>query len=103
MFLGLGPWGCSPLFKALVKPGNRGACLEELTTLVKLHNKALSEVLPKLESELKGLKYSTADFYTFLSERINNPSKYGMLHSHSHFHSAEYFISVVLRILFMSD
>ena len=82
VFLGLGPWGCSPLFKALVKPGNRGACLEELTTLVKLHNKALSEVLPKLESELKGLKYSTADFYNFLSERINNPSKYGMLHSH---------------------
>nr|XP_023879344.1 GDSL esterase/lipase 2-like [Quercus suber] len=77
VFLGLGPWGCSPLFKALVKPGNTGACLEELTTLVKLHNKALSEVLPKLESELKGLKYSTADFYTFLSERINNPSKYG--------------------------
>ena len=82
MLLGLGPYGCSPLFKAL-KPGNTGACFEELTTLVKLHNKALSKVLLELQSQLKGFKYSMADFYTFLSERINNPSKYGMLPSFS--------------------
>ncbi|GMY22672.1 GDSL esterase/lipase 2-like [Fagus crenata] len=82
VLLGLGPYGCSPLFKAL-KPGNTGACFEELTTLVKLHNKALSKVLLELQSQLKGFKYSMADFYTFLSERINNPSKYGMLPSFS--------------------
>lgn len=74
MFHGLGPAGCYPLFKAMV---NTSACLEELTTLVKLHNKALSEILLKLESELKGFKYSIADVYTFVCERIDNPSKYG--------------------------
>ncbi|KAK7854369.1 gdsl esterase/lipase 2 [Quercus suber] len=72
VFHGLGPAGSYPLFKAMV---NTSACLEELTTLVKLHNKALSEVL-KLESELKGFKYSIVDVYTFVSERIDNPSKY---------------------------
>ena len=75
--------GCVPFAKAL-KPGNTDACMEEITALVKLHNKALSKVLPKLQSELKGFKYSIADLYTFLSERIDNPSKYGM---HFHFYS----------------
>ncbi len=35
-------------------------------------------MLQKLERELNGLKYSIADLYVALSERINNPSKYGM-------------------------
>ena len=52
--------------------------MEELTTLAKLHNRALSKVLLKLESQLKGFKYSLADFYSFFIERINSPSKYGM-------------------------
>ena len=77
MFLGLPPAGCAPSIKALI-PGNTGACMEELTTLAKIHNRALSEVLPKLESQLKGFKYSLADFYSFFIERINSPSKYGM-------------------------
>ena len=74
MFLGLPPLGCIPIMRAL----KQGACMEEILTLVKLHNKVLSEVLPKLESQLKGFKYAIADFYTFLSERMDNPSKYGM-------------------------
>ncbi|KAK4592197.1 hypothetical protein RGQ29_016633 [Quercus rubra] len=77
-FLGLPPLGCVPFAKAL-KPGNTDACMEEITALVKLHNKALSKVLPMLQSELKGFKYSIADLYTFLSERIDNPSKYGFI------------------------
>ena len=77
VFLGLPPAGCAPSIKALI-PGNTGACMEELTTLAKIHNRALSEVLPKLESQLKGFKYSLADFYSFFIERINSPSKYGM-------------------------
>jgi phospholipase/lecithinase/hemolysin len=52
--------------------------MEDITTLVKLHNKALSKVLPKLQSQLKGFKYFIADLYTLFSERIDNPSKYGM-------------------------
>ncbi|GMY22673.1 GDSL esterase/lipase 1-like [Fagus crenata] len=75
-FLGLPPLGCFPLMRAL-KQGNTSACMEDITTLVKLHNKALSEVLPKLQSQLKGFKYSIADLYTLFSERIDNPSKYG--------------------------
>ena len=69
--------GCLPFVKA-IKPENANPCVEEVTSITKLHNKALPKALKKLESELKGLKYSIADFYTFLSERIDNPSKYGM-------------------------
>jgi HEAT repeat protein len=58
--------------------GNAGACKQELTALAKLHNKALFEVLQKLENNLNGFKYSIADAYTSISERINNPLKYGM-------------------------
>ncbi len=76
--------GCVPGIKALI-PRNTGAiCMEELNALLKLHNKALSKDLPRLESQLKGFKYSIADFYTFLRERIDNPSKYGIYISHFH-------------------
>nr|POE67597.1 gdsl esterase/lipase 1 [Quercus suber] len=52
-FLGLPPLGCVPLVKAL-KPRNTDACMEEITELAKLHNKALSKVLPKLQSFMEG-------------------------------------------------
>jgi hypothetical protein len=71
------PLGCLPFTKVL-KPGNTGACIEEITALAKLHNKALTKVLQKLERQLNGFRYSIADGYTAFSERINNPSKYGM-------------------------
>ena len=102
MFLGLPPWGCIPYIKAQI-PGNTGACMEKLTTLVKLHNRALSKVLPKLESQLKGFKYSMADFYSFLIERINSPSKYGMSPC-PNFHCIYImcFIIVVLCLLVLS-
>ena len=73
----MSPLGCLPLARALI-PGNTGACKQELTTLAILHNKALSEVLQKLENELSGIKYSIIDTYTILSERINSPLRYGM-------------------------
>ena len=73
----LAPLGCLPIARAL-SPDNTGACVEELSTLAKLHNEALSKSLQELENQLDGFKYSIADTYTSLSERINNPSKYGM-------------------------
>ena len=76
-FPNLVPLGCLPLARA-ANPGNTGTCMVELSALAKLHNKALSKVLPKLERQLNGFKYAIADFYTSLSERIDNPSKYGM-------------------------
>uniref|UniRef100_A0A2N9FTY1 SGNH hydrolase-type esterase domain-containing protein n=1 Tax=Fagus sylvatica TaxID=28930 RepID=A0A2N9FTY1_FAGSY len=75
-FLNIAPLGCLPLARAL-NTGNAGACKQELTALAKLHNKALFEVLQKLENNLNGFKYSIADAYTSISERINNPLKYG--------------------------
>ncbi|KAK4591489.1 hypothetical protein RGQ29_021621 [Quercus rubra] len=72
----LAPLGCLPIARAL-SPNNTGACVEELSTLAELHNEALSKSLQELENQLDGFKYSIADTYTSLSERINNPSKYG--------------------------
>ena len=78
VFLGLPPLGCVPRLKALIPGKTSAICKEKLNALVQLHNKVLSKVLPKLESQLKGFKYSIAHLYTFLSERIDNPSKFGM-------------------------
>lgn len=73
------PLGCLPCKREITpKTGNNGACEKEITTLAKLHNKAFSEVLEKLERQLNGFKYSITNWYTAFSERINNPSKYGM-------------------------
>ncbi|KAM3747001.1 hypothetical protein ACB098_05G005700 [Castanea mollissima] len=75
-FPNVAPLGCLPLGRAL-NSGKTYECKHELTALAKLHNKALSEVLQNLENELNGFRYSIADAYTILSERINNPLKYG--------------------------
>ncbi|KAB1218298.1 GDSL esterase/lipase 1 [Morella rubra] len=75
-FINVAPLGCLPLARAL-NPRNTGACMEELTSLVKLHNKALSHVLQKLASQLKGFRYSNTNSYSFLTERMNYPAKYG--------------------------
>ncbi|KAE8077002.1 hypothetical protein FH972_015612 [Carpinus fangiana] len=77
-FLSMQPLGCLPSKRETTsKTGSIGACEEEITTLAKLHNKAFSEVLEKLERQLNGFKYSITNWYTAFSERINNPSKYG--------------------------
>ena len=76
----MGPLGCLPAMKAIkLQQGGAGECMEEATVLVKLHNRVLPEVLQKLGSKLKGFKYSIFDFYTTAKERMDNPSKYGML------------------------
>ncbi|KAK3013030.1 hypothetical protein RJ639_008231, partial [Escallonia herrerae] len=74
--LNLPPLGCLPIAKPLI-PGNTSECMEDITTLVKLHNQALPKVLQKLEVQLKGFAYSIFDFYTALSERMDNPRRYG--------------------------
>ncbi|KAF5466297.1 hypothetical protein F2P56_016238 [Juglans regia] len=72
-FVNLAPLGCLPLLKVI----NAGECVDKITALVKLHNKALPHVLQELESQLKGFKYSITDFYSIVSEIMNNPIKYG--------------------------
>ena len=79
MIPNLGPFGCLPFARALnMALGNTGACLQEVNPIVKLHNEALSKVLQELEGEFNGFKYSIVNSYTYLSEIINSPSKYGM-------------------------
>lgn len=73
-FLSLDPLGCLPFSRAF---GQKGRCFEDITPYVKLHNKALPKLLQKLETKLKGFRYSLSDYNEFLSERINHPSKYG--------------------------
>ncbi|KAG6669009.1 hypothetical protein CIPAW_01G213200 [Carya illinoinensis] len=72
-FVNMAPLGCSPFLRVI----NAGKCVEEITTLLKLHNRALSHVLQELGSQLKGFKYSITDFYSIVNETMNNPIKYG--------------------------
>nr|XP_023881937.1 GDSL esterase/lipase 5 [Quercus suber]POE73701.1 gdsl esterase/lipase 5 [Quercus suber] len=75
-FINLLPFGCAPGIR-IIKAENNGSCLEEASSLVKLHNKALSRLLRKLEKQLKGFKYSLYNFDINLRRRMNHPSKYG--------------------------
>lgn len=80
-FINLPPLGCAPGIR-IIKAENNGSCLEEASSLVKLHNKALSKLLRKLEKQLKGFKYSLYNFNINLRKRMNHPSKYGMSYRH---------------------
>ena len=85
-FVNLAPLGCLPIMKEIkLQQGGTGECMEEATELAKLHNIALSKALQKLEIKLKGLKFPISNFYTLLEERMDKPSKYGMLPSSSHY------------------
>ncbi|XP_022843224.1 GDSL esterase/lipase 5 [Olea europaea var. sylvestris] len=75
-FLNLGDLGCLPGLR-ISKPQNGSGCLEEASTLAKLHNEALQNVLNKMKNHLKGFKYSLYDFNTFLRQILNHPSRYG--------------------------
>ncbi|XP_062154192.1 GDSL esterase/lipase 5-like isoform X2 [Alnus glutinosa] len=75
-FINLPPLGCLPGMR-IIKPENNGSCLEEVSSLAKLHNIALSMLLPILEKQLKGFRYSFFNFNINLRQRMNHPSKYG--------------------------
>ncbi|KAJ6369549.1 hypothetical protein OIU76_027897 [Salix suchowensis] len=72
------PLGCPPISRELkiVSSGGSG-CMEEITVLAKLHNRALPQALKELKSQLKGYTYSIFDAYTAAYAIFNNPSKYG--------------------------
>ncbi|KAM1274665.1 hypothetical protein ACFX2I_024510 [Malus domestica] len=76
-FLGMWPAACIPYGRAL--ENKNGACFEEITPYVVLHDKALLKTLQKLENELKGFRYSLIEAYEFLKRRIDHPSKYGFV------------------------
>ncbi|XVE70771.1 hypothetical protein DITRI_Ditri10aG0097700 [Diplodiscus trichospermus] len=76
-FLSLSPLGCLPSLRALNFKENEGKCLEAASALAQAHNNALKAVLTSLEHILPGFKYCNSNFYEWLDDRINNPSKYG--------------------------
>ncbi|KAI8004846.1 GDSL esterase/lipase 4 [Camellia lanceoleosa] len=78
-FLSLSPLGCLPaaLRAANPKGNEEGGCFEEACALALAHNNALKAVLTSLEHLFKGFKYCNSNFYVWLEDRINNPSKYG--------------------------
>ncbi|XP_019157203.1 PREDICTED: GDSL esterase/lipase 1-like [Ipomoea nil] len=76
--LSVGPLGRSPSARAFkLQQTNNSGYMKELHNLGKMHNKALPKKLSKLEKTLQGFKYSYFDFFTFASNAIDNPSKYG--------------------------
>ncbi|XP_038897092.1 GDSL lipase-like [Benincasa hispida] len=75
-FAAVPPLGCLPHIR-LMKKGGHGSCWDEASALTRLHNKLLPIALQKLADKLQGFKYTVADTYTLLQNRIDNPSKYG--------------------------
>ena len=59
--------------------GSLSDCLKaQASELARLNNNALFKMLQKLETKLKGFKYSIFDFHSALAEVMKFPSKYGM-------------------------
>ncbi|KAJ6348018.1 hypothetical protein OIU76_004502 [Salix suchowensis] len=76
-FINVPPLGCLPTIR-ISRAANNGSCLKETSLVAALHNKALSKLLRELEKRLKGFKHSLFDLNSFLEQRINHPSKFGM-------------------------
>jgi phospholipase/lecithinase/hemolysin len=72
-FINVPPLGCLPTIR-----NSNGSCLKETSLLSTFHNKALSKLLRELEEQLKGFKHSHFDLNSFLEQRINHPSQFGM-------------------------
>ncbi|KAJ9559944.1 hypothetical protein OSB04_005104 [Centaurea solstitialis] len=68
------PSGCWPSIRAR-RPDN--SCSQEIETISSLHNEALSKKFEELEKQLEGFVYSIFDLSTAISNRMNNPSRYG--------------------------
>ncbi|XP_020227617.1 GDSL esterase/lipase 1 [Cajanus cajan] len=71
-FQSAGPLGCAPH-----KRIDYDNCDENLSSLARQHNIALSAALEELEKELSGFRYSIFDYYHAVLDRIDNPFKYG--------------------------
>ncbi|PON62547.1 Lipase [Trema orientale] len=76
-FQSVRPIACVPYARVLAAKKYNESCLDQTTPFVQLHNAELSKLLQKLNSKLKGFRYSFSDYYTFLKERMDHPSIYG--------------------------
>lgn len=77
-FISLPPLGCWPSIKAQRAGKSSNPCDEDLAALVQQHMEAFSKNLNKLEKQLKGVEYSYFDLHTSFSDKMANPSKYGL-------------------------
>uniref|UniRef100_A0A0A0KAP6 Uncharacterized protein n=1 Tax=Cucumis sativus TaxID=3659 RepID=A0A0A0KAP6_CUCSA len=75
-FVAIPPLGCLPNTRLLKKEGD-GSCWDEISALAILHNNLFPIALQKFADKFPGFKYTVADMYTLLQNRIDNPSKYG--------------------------
>lgn len=73
------PLGCLPRFRGLafLKEGPHSDCLDELNSVAKKHNLALSQKLKQFKRELRGFEYSLFSIFDALNELFENPSTYG--------------------------
>lgn len=78
-FLSLSPLGCLPALRFMnPKAGeSEGGCFHEACDLALAHNNALNGMLKNLEYMMDGFEYSNSNFYGWLQDRMDNPSKYG--------------------------
>ncbi|CAA0406669.1 unnamed protein product [Arabidopsis thaliana] len=74
--LNTGPYDCAPA-SLVIDQTKIGSCFQPVTKLINMHNKKLMNGLRRLNHELSGFKYALHDYHTSLSERMNDPSKYG--------------------------
>ncbi|CAN1287315.1 GDSL esterase/lipase 5 [Linum perenne] len=76
VFMNVPTLGCLPAMRLLMNRGS--SCSDDrVSELAKLHNAALSMVLPQMGREMKGFKYSLFDFSRSLHRRMTRPSNYG--------------------------
>ncbi|KAL0853350.1 hypothetical protein Bca101_058502 [Brassica carinata] len=74
-FLNVPDLGCFPALRILKQKND--SCLRDASTLASMHNKALSNLLFKMQRQVKGFKFSLFDMNKSLRLRMHHPSKFG--------------------------
>ncbi|WCJ28926.1 GDSL lipase [Euphorbia peplus] len=67
------PMGCMPGARAK----NNGECLNQFSSVAKMHNIQLEFLLKSLRVELQGFQYLYFNLHDSLTQRIHHPSSYG--------------------------
>ncbi|WCJ29183.1 GDSL lipase [Euphorbia peplus] len=67
------PLGCLPHSRAV----NHGECLNQVSSVVKMHNIQLELLLKSLQVELQDFQYLYFNLHYSLTQRIHHPSSYG--------------------------
>ncbi|CAH1418062.1 unnamed protein product [Lactuca virosa] len=75
---GLPPMGCLPI--QMLSRFSR-TCLTDQNTDARIYNQKLMNLLPQIQSSLKGSRIMYTDIYTPMMEMIRNPRKHGFTHT----------------------